>query len=101
MSRRNVRTESDTTWGRLVSMHVWRTIAYVAVAACAFAPASAAAQPSSTLTLRPLHVGDCQVIVQVATPRAGDQVGVVVELTESREQTLVAGRTELTFALSE
>jgi hypothetical protein len=80
-----------------------RGVPAAAVASAALAlfisPVSADAQTS--LSVRPLHVGDCQVVVQVTNPRAGDQVGVVVELTESREQTLVAGRTELTFALGE
>lgn len=75
-----------------------RTAVASFVAAAFATPAHA---QSTVLTVRPLHVGDCQVVVQVTNPRAGDQVGVVVELTESREQTLVAGRTELTFALGE
>jgi hypothetical protein len=70
----------------------------MAVAAL-LAPNAAVAQ--SGLAIRPLRVGDCQVVVQVANARPGDQVGVVVELTASREQTLVAGRTELTFPLAE
>jgi hypothetical protein len=82
-------------------MIVSKTSACVVVAVCLATPVVANGQTSSTLSLRPLHVGDCQVVVQVANPRPGDQVGVVVELTESREQTLIAGRTELTFALSE
>ena len=75
----------------------WAAVAVV-VAVASATPAQA---QSTSLTIRPLHVGDCQVVVQVTNPRPGDQVGVVVELTESREQTLVAGRTELTFALGE
>lgn len=81
--------------GRHVRSVVWSAIWMGLVV-----PAAAHAQ-TSTLAISSLRVGDCQVVVQVANPRPGDQVGVVVELTESREQTVVAGKTELTFPLSE
>jgi len=84
-------------------MIVWkclRAAMYVVVALWILCPSPAHAQTTG-LSLRPLRVGDCQVVVQVTNPRAGDQVGLVVELTETREQTVVAGRTELTFALGE
>jgi hypothetical protein len=74
-------------------------VCVVIVLVVLFRPDAVAAQ--SALAVRPLRVGDCQVVVQVTSPRPGDQVGVVVELTASREQTLVAGRTELTFPLAE
>ena len=48
-----------------------------------------------------MKIGDCQVVVTLTSPRAGDVVGVVVELTEYREQTVIAGRKELPFTLSE
>lgn len=85
-------------------LSAFRTGALAGTAVASFVAAAFATPAhaqSTVLTVRPLHVGDCQVVVQVTNPRAGDQVGVVVELTESREQTLVAGRTELTFALGE
>jgi hypothetical protein len=74
-------------------------VCVAAAVATLFSPAVVGAQ--SALALRPLRVGDCQVVVLVTNARAGDQVGVVVELTASREQTLVAGRSELTFPLAE
>ena len=88
---------------RFATMIVWKCIraAMCAVlAAWILCPSPAHAQTTG-LSIRPLRVGDCQVVVQVTNPRPGDQVGLVVELTETREQTLVAGRTELTFALGE
>jgi hypothetical protein len=83
-----------------MSIRVSPLVVYVAVAvATLFSPHVVVAQ--SALAIGPLRVGDCQVVVQVTNARPGDQVGVVVELTASREQTVVAGRTELTFALAE
>ena len=61
----------------------------------------AVAQPATSLTIKAMKVGDCQVVVGLTNPRAGDQVGVVVELTEYREQTVIAGRNDLAFALGE
>ena len=77
-----------------------RAAMYAVAALWILCPSPAHAQATG-LSIRPLRVGDCQVVVQVTTPRPGDQVGLVVELTETREQTVVAGRTELTFALGE
>lgn len=89
---------------RFATMFVWkwcvRAAMYAAVAPWILCPSPAHAQTTG-LSMRPLRVGDCQVVVQVTNPRAGDQVGLVVELTETREQTVVAGRTELTFGLGE
>ena len=83
-----------------VPIHVLPLVVSVSIAVgTVFSPDVVAAQ--STLAIRPLRVGDCQIVVQVTNARPGDQVGVVVELTASREQTLVAGRTELTFPLAE
>jgi hypothetical protein len=64
-------------------------------------PTAARAQAPSLTIKKPLQVGACEVFVQIASPRAGDQVGLVVELTQYREQTVMAGRRELTFVLSE
>jgi hypothetical protein len=41
------------------------------------------------------------VVVKIANPRGGDRVGVVIDQTLLREQTVVAGGTALTFALVE
>jgi len=78
-----------------------RPLVWAAVGLAWVSPDPAQAQTASTLSIRPMHVGDCQVVVQVTNPRAGDQVGLAVELTESREQAVIAGRNELTFALGE
>ena len=51
-------------------------------------------------SLDPLNVGDCRVIVKVANPRGGDQVGIVVDQT-LREQAVIAGEGTLVFQLSE
>ena len=64
-------------------------------------PTAARAQAPSLTLKKPLQVGACEVFVQIASPRAGDQVGLVVELTQYREQTVIAGRRELRFVLSE
>ena len=74
----------------------------VCVAATALVlPTAARAQAPSLTIKKPLQVGACEVFVQIANPRAGDQVGLVVELTQYREQTVIAGRRELKFVLSE
>jgi hypothetical protein len=54
-----------------------------------------------TFSLNPLNVGDCRVVVNAIPPRPGDQVGVVVDKTLLREQTVVAGQKTLTFLLTE
>ena len=64
-------------------------------------PSAADAQTASITIKKPLKVGACEVVVEIPMPRAGDQVGLVVELTQFREQTVVAGRNDLTFDLSE
>jgi hypothetical protein len=53
------------------------------------------------LSLDPLNAGDCRVVVKTASPRGGDQVGVIVDQTLIREQTVVAGGGTLRFGLSE
>jgi hypothetical protein len=55
----------------------------------------------TTFSLDPLNVGDCKVVVKITNPRGGDQVGVVVDQTLIREQTVVAGGGPLTFALAD
>ena len=52
---------------------------------------NAFAQPAPVFSLEPLNVGDCRVVVKVVTPRGGDQVGIVVDQTLIREQTVIAG----------
>ena len=63
--------------------------------------AAAFAQPAPLFSLDPLNVGDCRVIVKVANPRGGDQVGIVVDQTLIREQTVIAGEGTLAFQLTE
>jgi len=62
---------------------------------------NAFAQPAPVFSLEPLNVGDCRVVVKVVTPRGGDQVGIVVDQTLIREQTVIAGGGTLAFQLSE
>jgi hypothetical protein len=50
----------------------------------------AAAQPAPTFSLDPMNVGDCRVVVKIANPRGGDRVGIIVDQTLIREQTVVA-----------
>ena len=74
----------------------------VAAACCGLCVArTAAAQGPPTFSLQPLNVGDCRVVVRTEPPRPGDQVGIVVDKTLLREQTVVAGQKELTFRLIE
>ena len=64
----------------------------------------AAAQPAAAAPafgIKMMKVGDCQVVVQLTPPRGGDRVGVIVELTEYQEQTVIAGRSELAFPIGE
>jgi hypothetical protein len=82
-----------------------RPVVYVCVLVCMATgalvlPGVASAQGSLTIR-KPLNVGACEVVVDMSSPRAGDQVGLVVELTQYREQAVIAGRRELKFVLSE
>jgi hypothetical protein len=82
-----------------------RLVVYVCALVCIATgalvlPGVASAQGSLTIK-KPLTVGACEVVVEIPSPRAGDQVGLVVELTQYREQTVIAGRRELKFVLSE
>lgn len=61
----------------------------------------ACAQPAPVFSLDSLNAGDCRVVVKIANPKGGDQVGVIVDQTLMREQTVVAGGGPLTFSLSE
>ena len=73
-----------------------------AVVCCGLAGASrAAAQTAPTFSLDPLNVGACRVVVKIANSRGGDQVGIIVDQTLIREQTVVAGGGALTFGLSD
>jgi len=87
-----------------MTMSNHRRVVYVCVFACMavalLVPGVASAQASLTIK-KPLNVGACEVFVEIPSPRAGDQVGLVVELTQYREQTVIAGRKELKFVLSE
>ncbi|HKH73410.1 MAG TPA: hypothetical protein VKA59_18760, partial [Vicinamibacterales bacterium] len=62
---------------------------------------NAFAQPAPVFSLEPPNVGECRVVVQVVNPRGGDQVGIVVDQTLIREQTVIAGGGTVTFQLSE
>ena len=62
---------------------------------------NAFAQPVPVFSLEPLNVGECRVVVKVVNPRGGDHVGIIVDQTLIREQTVVAGGGTLTFQLSE
>src|SRR5262245_14554004 len=62
---------------------------------------TAFAQPAPVYSLDALNVGDCRVVVKIVSPRGGDQVGVIVDQTLMREQTVAAGGGPLTFSLSE
>ena len=62
---------------------------------------SARAQAPSRLRIVAPTPGACQVLVSVADARPGDRVGVAVEFTEGREQTVLADTRELAFTLSE
>jgi hypothetical protein len=75
----------------------------VTVAAVCVGPgvATTAFAQTPTFSLNQLSVGDCRVVVTAKPPRAGDQVGIVVDRTLLREQTLVAGQNALTFRLAE
>ena len=63
--------------------------------------ADAYAQPAPLYSLDPLNAGDCRVVVKVVNPRGGDQLGIVVDQTLIREQTVIAGGGTLAFQLSE
>lgn len=89
-----------------MTMSNHRVLANVCVLACIATavlvlPSVARAQAPSLTIRKPLNVGACEVVVEIPNPRAGDQVGLVVELTQYREQTVVAGRKQLRFVLSE
>ena len=80
-----------------------RTAVLAAVVCSGFTNArDAAGQTAPTFSFEPLNVGDCRVVVRIASPRGGDQVGVIVDQTLMREQTVVAaGGGSLTFRLSD
>jgi len=81
---------------------VWRRVT-IAIAASVWlcGAINAFAQAAPIFSLDPLNVGDCRVVVKVTNPRGGDQVGIVVDQTLIREQTVVAGGGTLRFLLSE
>ena len=86
-------------------MCVWRRVRVrtIAIAASMWicGAVNAFAQPVAVFSLDPVNVGDCRVVVKIANPKGGDQVGVIVDQTLMREQTVVAGGGPLTFSLSE
>src|SRR5262245_34076627 len=82
---------------------VWVRAAIMAAVVCwglAAAP-QAAAQAAPIFSLNALNVGACRVVVTIDNPRGGDRVGVVVDQTLIREQTVVAGNRTLEFGLSD
>ena len=60
---------------------------------------SAFAQQAPVYSIEKLNIGDCRVVVKIGNPRGGDQVGIVVDRTLTREQTVAAGNNALTFRL--
>jgi len=78
-----------------------RVAVTVAAVCCGPGVARTAFAQTPTFSLSPLTVGDCRVVVNAKPPRAGDQVGIVVDKTLLREQTVVAGQNTLTFRLTE
>ena len=88
-------------------MCVWRRVCIgarvivIAAGAWICGAGNGFAQAAPVFSLDPLNVGECRVVVKVANPRGGDQVGIVVDQTLIREQTVIAGETALTFQLSE
>jgi hypothetical protein len=82
----------------------WSHVAIVAAAVCvglADARSAAAQDKPPIFTLNPVSLGDCKVVVKIQNPRGGDQIGVVVDQTLLREQTVTAGGGTLTFGLSD
>jgi hypothetical protein len=69
--------------------------------ACACGARRASAQPAPVFSLDPLNVGDCRVVVKITNPRGGDRVGIIVDQTLIREQTVAAGGGTLTFGLAD
>lgn len=78
-----------------------RVAVTVAAVCCGPGVARTVFAQTPTFSLNPLNVGDCRVVVNAKPPRAGDQVGIVVDKTLLREQTVVAGQNTLTFRLTE
>ena len=83
-----------STWSRLASTAAmcW-ALGHAAAAGAQTAP--------PTFSLEMLSLGDCKVVVKIESPRPGDQIGVIVDQTLIREQTVIAGRERLTFALAD
>ena len=82
----------------------WSRTAVIAAAVClqlAAARNAAAQTPAPNFSVEPVNLGDCRVVVRIQNPRGGDQVGIVVDQTLIREQTVSAGRDRLTFALAD
>ena len=79
----------------------WSRTAVIAAAVLAAARNAAAQTPAPNFSVEPVNLGDCRVVVRIQNPRGGDQVGIVVDQTLIREQTVSAGRDRLTFALAD
>jgi hypothetical protein len=60
--------------------------------------AARSAPAASTLAIKLTRPGECRVVLTITNPRTGDEIGVVVELTELREQVVTAGISELSFS---
>lgn len=82
---------------------VWPRTAVMAAVVClglAGARGAAAQTRAPIFSLDQLKIGDCKVVVKIENPRSGDDVGVVVDQTRIREQTVGAGGGgTLTFGL--
>jgi hypothetical protein len=77
-----------------------RAAVSVAALSAGFYPLTAAAQTPATLSLGALKVGDCKVAVAIEMPRGGDQIGLVIDQTVLREQTVAAGQKSMDFPLT-
>jgi len=79
----------------------WISRACLVLASLLIANASNAQQPAplsgSVVTIDKAEAGSCTVTLAIATPRAGDDVGLAVDLAEFREQTLTGTTTKLEF----
>lgn len=84
------------SWGRaVVLLGIW-VIAVVGVAARVEAQ-SAASAAGSVVAIARAEAGACTIALSVKSPRAGDEVGLSVDLAEFQEKTVTANTSDLTF----
>jgi hypothetical protein len=68
-----------------------------AIALCGFAPA--AAQSGPPLLIDEMREGDCQIVVRTPGAHAGDRVGVALDASEFRQQSVAGPNEPLLFSL--